>query len=168
MALTKVQKQKILQDLKEKIDRQKSIIFGDISGVKVGDLQKLRKKMKESGCEFKVAKKTLINLAFKGKENIDVKDLKGEVALGFGYEDQVIPFKIFYDFSKENENLKIIGGLVGEERLDGEKALAIAKLPTREELLAKLVGSLSAPASKFVGVLEGNLKGSVATPIAPK
>lgn len=139
MALTKVQKQKIVEELKEKIERQKSIVFVDFSGVGVKDLSKLRKKMKGADCELKVAKKTLISLALKGKKvEIDFKKLEGEIALGFGYKDEILPFKIFYDFSKANENLKIIGGLIGREFLEKEKAVELAKLPSKEELLAQL------------------------------
>ncbi len=160
MALTKAQKQKIVDDLKEKVDKQKSIVLASIVGVKVKGLTRLRKEMKKQDCELKVAKKTLISLAFKEKKiDIDTKKLEGEVALSFGYRDEILPFKILYDFSKEDENLKILGGLIGQELLTREKAIELAQLSTREELLARLVGSIFSPISGLVNVLQGNIKG---------
>lgn len=162
MALVKAQKQKILDELKEKIDKQKSVVFADFTGLKTKDLVKLRKEMKKNDCELKVAKKTLISLAFKGKKiALDAKKLKGEIALAFGYGDEIMPFKIIYNLSKENEKIKIIGGLVAKDLLDDKKAIELAQLPTQKELLAKLVGSLGAPISGIVNVLAGNLRNLV-------
>lgn len=162
MAQTKEQKKKIIEDLKEKIEKQKAIVFADFSGVKVKNLQKLRKEAREKDCEVKVAKKTLVSLALKEKSlEVNLKKMVGEIALGFGYKDKISPFKVLYNFSKENENLKILGGFIGKEFLDKEKAIAIAQLPTREELLTKLVGSISSPLLGLINVLQGNLKGLI-------
>lgn len=162
MALTKIQKEKIIAELKDKIARQKAMVFATIAGVKVKDLSNLRKEMKSKGCELKVAKKTLISLVLKGNDiEMDPKKLKGEVAIGFGYLDQVQPFKIMYDFSKGNENLKILDGLMDGAFLTQEKALALAVLPTKDQLLSRLVGSLAAPMSGMVSVLQGNLRNLV-------
>ncbi|RLC35296.1 MAG: 50S ribosomal protein L10 [Candidatus Nealsonbacteria bacterium] len=160
MPLTKIQKQKILDNLKEKIGKQKAIAFANVSGLKVQDLTKLRREMEKKNCELKVAKKTLIGLALKeNKIEVDLKKMQGEIALGFGYKDEIAPFKTLYDFAKNHEQLGILGGVIGEEYLEKEKAVELAKIPAREELLAKMVGSLSAPMSGFVNVLQGNIKG---------
>ena len=152
MALTKIQKQKIINDLKEKFARQKAIVFADFKGLKVKDLSQLRKAMKKQDCELKVAKKTLISLVLKEKKiDIDVKKMAGEIVLGFGYKDEILPFKLFYGFSKTNENLKILGGLTDGEIVDKEKALALGQLPSRDELLVRLM----------VNVLKGNLRNLV-------
>lgn len=138
------------------------MVFADFSGLKVKDLSVLRKKMKEQNCEFKVAKKTLISLILKEKKiDLDSKKLQGEIALNFGYKDEILPFKILYDFSKKNEHLKILGGFIGQEFYEKERALELAQLPAEEELLAKLVGSISSPLSGLINVLQGNLKGLV-------
>lgn len=159
MALTKAQKQKIIEGLREKIEKQKAIAIIDIGGIKVKDLSRLRKLMMEKDCELKVAKKTLMKIAFKEKGiEVDVKRLEGEVALGFGYKDGISPFKIVYEFSKTAENLKILGGIVEGKIINKEKAIVFATLPTREELLAKLVGSISAPVSGLVNVLQAPLE----------
>lgn len=162
MALTKKQKEKIIGDLRDKIVRQKAMVFAAISGVKVKDLSKLRKEMKSKNCELKVAKKTLISLVFKENQiAMNLKQLKGEIAVGFAYNDEIQPFKILYDFSKENENLKILGGVMGGAFLDQEKAITLAKLPAKDQLLAQLVGSLAAPFSGMISVLQGNLRSLV-------
>jgi len=165
MPLTKKRKQDIVESLKSKFEKQKSIIFLDYCGLKVKDTLNLRKKMKEQGCELKIAKKTLLGLILDGsgqgmKEK--VKKLPGQIAIGFGYEDEVMPFKISGDFSKTNTNVKVLGGILStkkDEFLSSEQAIVLSQLPSKKELLAKLVGSMKSPISGFVNVLGGNLKG---------
>jgi len=160
MALTKAQKQKIIEDLKEKIAKQKAVIFIDFTGLKVKELSVLRKKLKEASCELKAAKKTLIGIVLKkAKIDIAAKELPGEVALVFGYKDVISPAKIVYQFSRENPNLKILAGFLENRFKAAEEIITLAQLPTREELLARLVGSISAPISNLVSVLEANIKG---------
>ncbi len=162
MALTKVQKEKVINDLKEKIAKQKAVVFAVITGLKVKDLANLRKDMKKKDCELKVAKKTLISSAFKQKKiDVNIKKLEGEIALGFGYKDEVLPFKTLYEFSKGNENLKILGGFFEDKFRSAEEIIALAKIPSKQELFAKVVGSISSPISGFVNVLQGNIKGLV-------
>jgi len=155
MALTKTQKTKILSDLKEKVEKQKAIVFAAITGLKVKDLASLRKLMRSRDCELKVAKKTLISKAFRGKKiEFDVKKLEGEIALGFGYKDEVLPFKTLHDFAKDHENLKILGGIMDTEILDKGKALEFGQMPTRDELLVRLmVNALQGGLRKFVYAL---------------
>jgi large subunit ribosomal protein L10 len=164
MALTKVQKQKIIEELKEKIDRQKLIIFFDFTGLKVKDLSNLRKKLKKENAELKVAKKTLMAIAFKKlNESIakNIKKLGGEIALVFGYQDIISPAKTLWQLSKDFPNLKILAGFVENEFKTADEIITLAQLPTREELLAKLVGSIASPISGFVNVLQGNIKGLI-------
>jgi large subunit ribosomal protein L10 len=156
MAITKEKKRKILEELKEKIERQKIMIFVDFTGVKSKDLFLLRRKLKELGNEMKVAKKTLINLALKEKNLnvIDVRKILGEVSVIFGMKDEISSVKTVYEFSKENKNLKILGGILEKSFIGPEKIEELAKLPTKEELLAKLVSDISAPISNFVYLLK--------------
>jgi len=155
MALTKEKKRKILEQLKERIEKQKIMIFVDFTGLKSKDFFSLRKKLKEQGNEIKVAKKTLINLALKEKNLsvVDVKKMFGEIAVVFGLKDEISSSKIVYEFSRENKNLKILGGIFEKNFIGPEKIEELAKLPSKEELLAKLVGSISAPISNFISVL---------------
>jgi len=162
MALTKAQKKKILDELKEKIAKQKIMIFVDFAGLKVKDLSSLKKKLKAVGSQFRVAKKTLTQIALKDSGfKIEMKKLKGEIALVFGFKDEISPAKMVWQFSQENPNLKILAGFVEKKFVEAEKIIELAQLPTREELLARLVGSISAPISNFVNVLENNIKGLI-------
>ena len=166
MAKTKEQKQEILNNLKEKIEKQKSVVFMDFTKVGVKDLTELRMKMRESDCEFKVAKKTLIQKAFEGSKpevGDKVREMQGEIGLGFGYSDEIAPFKVSGDFSKTNENFKILGGLISDDFFKDDQAKVLSELPTKQELLAKMVGSIGAPVSGFVSVLGGNIRNLVYT-----
>ena len=166
MALTKVQKQKILDDLKEKIQKQKIIIFVDFTGLKVKDLFNLRKKLKTTDSQIKVAKKTLADIAFKelkGKtlQSFNVKNLRGQIAFIFGFKDEISPTKIVWLTSQENPNLKILGGFLENQFIEAEKIIELAKLSGKEELLGRLVGSVSAPISNFIYILQGNIRNLV-------
>lgn len=160
MALTKVQKQKIIEDLREKIARQKAMILVGISGLKVKDISQLRKKLKGVDAQLKVVKKTLAEMVFKEKKLAFEKDkFKEEIALVFAFKDKILPAKTAYQFSRENENLKILGGFIENKFKEAGEIITLAQLPSREELLVKLIGSLNSPISGLVNVLGGNIKG---------
>lgn len=162
MALTKAQKQKIVEDLRDKIAKSKAMILVGISGLKVKDISDLRKKLKVIDAQIKVVKKTLAEIVLKEKKLPFEKDkFKEEVALVFGFKDEISPVKAVYQFSRENENLKILGGFLEDKFKEAEEIITLAQIPTREELLARLVGSLSAPISNFVYALNYNIKGLV-------
>ena len=165
MALTKDKKKKSLKDLKEKISQQKSVIFADFSKVNSKDLFDLRKKLKEAGCLLKIGKKTLIRIAF-GQSNISFwnkikKNVPGQLALVFGLDDEVAPARLANEFSKKNEHFKILGGIFEQKFIEKDKVLVLANLPSRNELLSKMLGSLSAPISGFENVLIANTRSLV-------
>jgi len=160
MALTKEQKQKIIEDLKKKIALQKAMVFIDFAGLKVKDLSALRKKLKTADGEMKIAKKTLINLVLKERKiEVNFKKMEGEIALVFSYKDEITPAKTVFQFSLENPNLKILGGFLENKLRGADEMIALAQLPTREELLANLVGRVKAPISNFIYALNYNIKG---------
>lgn len=159
MPLTREQKEQIVEELKQKIDKQKSITFINFKGLGVKDFTDLRKQLEEIGAEAKVAKKTLVNLAFE-KSGIEMKDYQGQLALVFGYEDKLRPFKVIYEKSEETD-LDIIGGYLDQEFIGKEEVERIAQLPSREELLGKFTRATAGPLSNLVNVLQGNIKGLV-------
>ena len=160
MAITKEKKQKILEDLREMFSRQKIIILVGITGLNVKDISELRKKIKLIDGNLKVAKKTLMGLVFKENNlEFDKNKFKEEVALVFGFKDEILPAKTVYQFSKENKKLKILGGYFENSFKEAEEVITLAQLPSKNELMARLVGGLKAPISNFVNVLEGNIKG---------
>lgn len=160
MPKTKAQKKEIIRDIEEKIDKQKSIVFTAINGLKAKDLFDLRETLKKAECLLLVAKKTLFNIAFKDKKiDADIKKLEGEAALVFSFADEMSPAKILHQFSKKNENLRILGGLFEKKEITRDEVIALALLPSRQELYSKVVGSIQAPISGFVNVLQGNIRG---------
>jgi large subunit ribosomal protein L10 len=157
MALTKQQKTKQIESVKEKIKQQKSVIFVDFNKVPSKDMFSLRKSLKEAGCNLKIAKKTLIRVAF-GQSNISFWNkikavVPGQMAMVFGIEDDIAPARIANTFAKTHESFKILGGIFEKRFIDREKVLVLANLPTRNELLGRLVGSIYSPVSSFVRVL---------------
>ncbi|MFA5877999.1 MAG: 50S ribosomal protein L10 [Candidatus Staskawiczbacteria bacterium] len=163
MPLTKDQKQTVIKDLKDKIGKQKSVVFIDFSKVKSQDIFALRAKLKEAGCVLKVAKKTLLKIAFGDAnkelwEKIDAST-PGQLAAVFSVKEEISGAKITDKFSQTSENVKILGGIFESKFIGREEVLVLAKLPSREELLAKLLGSISSPISGFANVLRGNIKG---------
>ena len=122
----------------------------------------MRKKLKEAESDIKVAKKTLAEIAFRNtKVSVEPKKMKGEIALVFGFGEIVPPAKLVWQLSQEGSGLKILGGYLDEQFVAPAKIIELAKLPGQKELLSRLVGSLSAPMSNFVNVLQGNIKGLV-------
>lgn len=157
MALTKEQKSKAIKSLKDSISKQKSVVFADFSKVSSKDLFDLRKKLKEAGCKLQVGKKTLIRIAF-GQSNVSFwnkikQSVPGQLALVFGMEDEIAPSRITHQFTKTNENFKILGGIFEKRFVDKSKVLELALIPTRSELLGRLVGSIASPIARFAIVI---------------
>ncbi|MBU2036702.1 50S ribosomal protein L10 [Patescibacteria group bacterium] len=160
---TKQQKETIVKELTDKLGKIKSVVFADYTGLSVAKLTELRRKLSAQSGELKIAKKTLIDISFKqsGIAGIDTKNMNGQVAVAFGYQDEVGPAKILNDFAKRNEQLKILGGILENKFIDKLSVLSLAKLPSKQELLGKLVGTVAAPMSGLLNVLQGNLRGLV-------
>jgi large subunit ribosomal protein L10 len=158
MALTKEQKTKQIESIKEKVAKQKSVIFIDFNKVPSKEMFSLRKSLKEAGCNLKIAKKTLVRVAF-GQSNISYwnkikASVPGQLALVFGIDDEIAPARISNNFAKTQENLKILGGIFENRFIDRERVLVLANLPSRNDLLSRLVGSLSSSTTSFVRVLD--------------
>lgn len=162
MALTREEKSQQIDQIISNIERSKAVIFTEYRGMNMKHNQILRVKLRESGIDFKVIKATLLTLALK-KHNIEVPSnvLDKPLAVAFGYDDEVTPAKLVSASSKEIESLKILGGLVNGSYFDANQVKQLALLPGREQLYGKLVGTLAAPMTGLVGVLNGNLRGLV-------
>ncbi len=160
MPKTKQQKEETVKMLADKMKEAKSLIFINFRGLKVKEVEELRRKCRQEEIDYLVAKKTLINLAFKesGLNDISSKKLENEVATVFGIKDEVTPAKIIQDFAKSHESLNIIGGLIEGKFISREKIIELSKLPSKDQLLSMVIGSIKAPVSGFVNVLSGNLR----------
>jgi large subunit ribosomal protein L10 len=162
MALKKDQKKKIIDDIKENIKKQKTTVFIGIKGLKAKDVFSFREQLKKEDCLLSVAKKTLFGIAFKEKKiKLGKSKLEGEVGLVFGFNDEISPAKIANKFAKKNNSLKILGGIFENKFIEKDRVLELALIPSKEELLSKVVGSLNSPISGFVNVLQGNIRGLV-------
>ena len=164
MAKNKQQKQEILRDLSAKIAKAKSMVFASFNALTVSDNEALRSQLRAEGNEYYVAKKTLLNLALKEAklENIDAKNFEGQLAVVFGYEDEISPAKVVAKFAKNHANtLEFVGGILENRFIEPTAVRELASLPSRQELYAKLVGSINAPVSGLVNSLAGNLRNLV-------
>jgi len=165
MAKTKDQKAKTVEILSENLKKATAVVFVNVQGLKVKEIVALRKKAKEAMGNLKVAKKTLINLALRTEkelaDKLNIREMAGEVALLFSFEDPLKPLKAFYQLSKESENLKFISGIFENDFISKEEVIAMAQLPPKQELQAKLVFCLQSPVSGLVNTLKGNIKGLV-------
>ena len=163
MAITKEKKEEVIAELQDLFKNAKSVVFSDYKGINVKDFGTLRSKLRENEVNFKVAKKTLIKIAAEKTGFKDLPDevLEGQVGLAFGMGDEVAAAKTLYEFSKKNEAIKLLGALMEGRNLSKEETLQLAKIPGKEELLAKLVGSMKSPISGFHGALYSLLRNFV-------
>lgn len=164
MPISKDQKKEIIKKISSSLKKSKSVVFTKFSGLPVIENQELRKKLKAENSEYYVAKKTLLGLAIKDTEykNIEIKKFDGQVGTIFGYGDEVAPAKVIDAFRKgKEEKIEFLGGILENRFISANEVAALAKLPGRQELYAKLVGSLNAPVSGFVNSLAGNLRNLV-------
>ncbi|MDK2798835.1 MAG: large subunit ribosomal protein [Clostridiales bacterium] len=154
------QKQEAVQALVEKLKSATSGILVDYRGLTVEQDTQLRNKLREAGIEYKVVKNTLTRFAAKetGYEGLD-EFLHGPTSLALSYEDPVAPAKILSEFAKDNEKLEIKVGFVDGKIIDLNEIKALAELPPKEVLIAKVLGGFNAPISGFVNVLNANLRG---------
>jgi large subunit ribosomal protein L10 len=160
---TKKQKQELVAEVSQKIKDSKALVFANFKGVAVKQIDTVRTELRKSGSGWQVLKKTLLNLALKDAGiTIDAKKLEGQIGVAFS-KDEVAAAKALSDFIKQNKDvpLTIQGGTLGEKELSLTEIKALAKLPSKQELLGTLVGTLQAPVSGFVRVLAGNIRGLV-------
>ncbi len=159
MTITKEKKKEIVEDLCESITKQNGMFFVNFKGVKGDDAKVLRSDLKKSGARMVVARKTLAKIAFE-KEGVDFNPLllEGETGFVFSFDDGINTAKVIRKFEKE-EKIILLGGIYEGNVLTKEEAKSLADILTREELLAKLLGTISAPMGGFLSVLQGNTRG---------
>ena len=156
-------KRKIVEEIKQDLNEAKTIVLTDYRGLTVAQMNRLRGILKEQDVKYRVVKNTLARFAVQeaGYTEIDPY-LTGPVAIAFGYDDPVVPVKLLVDFSKENDELNLKGGILDRSNfLDENNLVEIAKLPPKEVLLGQVAGSLQSPMSAFLTVLQGNLRNLV-------
>ena len=155
-------KKQLVEEIKEKFSKAKSIAFVDYRGITVAEDTALRKKFRENGCDYKVYKnrlmlKALSDLGIECSENY----FEGTTAVAIGYQDEVAPAKIICDFIKDSKKMAIKFGILNGVSVDAHNIEALAKLPSKEELIAKLLGTLNNTAASLFRVLSAPTRGLV-------
>ncbi len=168
----------IVKDLKERLSKAQGVVLTDYQGLSVPEVETLRVSLQKAGASYQVVKNTLLNLALKdpdsrftrptspaselaGGRAINDSRFTGPTAVVLSNDDEIKPLKALYDFAKEHEALEVKGGFFEGAFLAAEKLKEIAMLPSREVLLAKVVGMLQSPIRRLVNVGKGNQIGLV-------
>lgn len=162
MAKNKQQKQDEVTALVAGLKSAKGVVFANFQGLTVADSETLRRNCRKESVGVLAAKKTLLKRACNeaGLTNVDPTVFAGGVATFYG-SDEVTPAKIVNTFSKDHEVVFIYGGILEGKFVDAIQVKRLAALPSKTELLSKMVGSLNAPISGFVNALAGNLRNLV-------
>ncbi len=161
MALTKDQKTAQVKELTTKLKDAQSVMFSHYIGLSVADVSDFRNQLREGKAEMKVAKKTLIQRAFKdaGYPDVAPDDLEGAVACIFSFEDPLSGAQIAFKYAKKHDKVSLVGGVFDGKVLTKEEAVELAKMPSREELLATFVGMIRSPLVSFAGMCSSPLGG---------
>lgn len=149
----------VIAEIREKIEKSQSWILADYRGITVKEATKLRNKLRAAGVEFKVVKNTLTRRAANelGITGLD-NHLEGPTAIAFGMTDPAAPAKILTEFIKEAKKLTIKAGVIDGKVIDPEGVKALAELPSREVLLAQVLGAMQGPLVGLANVLQGPIR----------
>ena len=160
-------KQAVVAQIKEQLESAKGVVLTSYKGLTVAQDTELRRELREAGVSYHVVKNTMLRIAAKeaGIEGIE-EHLEGTTAFAFSTEDAVAPAKVICGFIKKNkledaEVLTVKVGMVEGKVIGVDEVKALAALPSREELIAKLLGSMNAPISNTVNVLQGVIRNAV-------
>jgi large subunit ribosomal protein L10 len=150
------QKEQLVEEIKDRFAGSQAVLLADYRGLSVKELQQLRVKLREAGAELTVYKNSLTEIAMRELALPSMTDyLAGPTAFIFSADDPVAPAKALTAFAKEHKALELKGGLVENQVVDSEAVKAIAMLPSRDELIAKLLGTMINPIVGFARVLNG-------------
>lgn len=156
------EKEAAVEELYEQFTRSISLVITDYIGLDVEQMTELRRRLRESGVEYKVVKNTLAKIAAKKAGMTEITEFfVGPTAIAFGIDDVVSPAKVLVDFAEDNEELEVTAGLLNGEVISTEKVESLAEIPPREELLAQAFAGMKAPITGLVNVLQGNIRNFV-------
>lgn len=146
----------LIEELRERLRGTDLVIVTDYRGLTVGQMQTLRRELRAAGGQFKVAKNTLLRLAAEREDQAELSPLiDGPTGIAFADGDMVTVAKALTAFAKSADALEVRGALMNGQAISAAEVGALASLPSREEMLAKMLGSMQAPATNLVGVLNG-------------
>lgn len=159
---TKAFKQDKVELMKEKFAKAKVAVVTDYKGLTVEEITKLRRELQKQEGDYMVTKNTLAKIATKGTQ-YEVLDeaMKGPVAIAFGFKDEVAPAKVLTKFIKDVKKGEILSAALDGKLLTKKEAEALSNLPSKEELYAKMLGSINSPATGIVGAINAVMSGLV-------
>ena len=149
------EKDQIIAEVVEKVQRAKGMYFADFTGITVEQVNELRREFRKARIDYQVVKNTLARKALEratGYEKV-VDKLAGHTAIAFGYDDPVAPAKIMKKFRDKHEKLKVKVCVLEHQVFEGSQIDTLAKLPTRGELIAGILGSIQSPVAGLVGAI---------------
>lgn len=153
-------KQEVINDISGKISASKGVVLADYRGLTVEQDTELRSALRKAGVSYNVVKNTLTKIAVKelGLEGLN-PFLKGPTAMAYCVQDPVSAAKVMNEYASKYEKLELKAGVVEGRIIDTETIKALASLPSREVLIAQVLGGLNAPISGFANVLNANIRG---------
>jgi large subunit ribosomal protein L10 len=152
--MDRAEKRELVSTLNEAWKDTGVIVVAHYAGMTVAQMTDFRKRVKEAGGSVKVAKNRLAKLALKDTDSVGISDLlKGQICVAYS-DDPITAAKISVKYAKENEKLVILGGAMGKTKLDANAVKALADLPSLDELRAKIIGLVQAPATKIARILK--------------
>ena len=162
--MAKPEKINVVDRVKKYLEESNSFFITEYTGLNVEDITLLRKNLRENSVKYLVAKNTLIRIAAKdaGFENI-IEFLSGQTAIAFGVDDPAVPAKILYDSYKDKDKPIIRAFVLDKELYQGSDIVRLAELPSREVLLARLIGAIESPIQSTLGSIDGLMQELVAT-----
>ena len=151
--MTREQKKDYITKMESEFQNNEAVLVTHYQGLNMNQLDELRSQMREHGIKFQITKNRITKLAIEKTKCKDLSNLfTGATAVAFS-NDAIMSARILSKFAKTNENLKLLGGIMGSDILDQAGVQNVANLPTLDEARANIVGILAAPASKFVSIL---------------
>jgi len=159
LAISKEKKQQLVTDYVDKVSRSQALILADYRGLTVADLTELRRRLRENNSSFQIIKNTLFKLALeKAGIPVSTERIAGTIAVGYCFAEVPPVARTLADFAKETDVLRITGAIWGSQFLDAESVKAVVDLPSREVLLAQLLGTMQGPMSSLVGTITAPLR----------
>lgn len=163
MAISRDKKQTLVKELTDLLSTAKMTVFAQYNGIDVQSLQKLRRAAREAGVTIKVVKNRLVRVALSkidGMKDVTTGDLKGQLLYAISSTDEVAPAQVLAKFAKDHPELVFAGGFSGEgANLNAADVTSLAKLPSKEQLIAEVVAQLLSPVHDVTNALSGNLHG---------
>ena len=150
-----IQKQVVIDEIKDKFERAESVVVIDYIGITVAEADEMRRKLREANVDYTVYKNTLVKRAIAGTDNESLAEiLDGPSAFAFSYDDATAPARVLNDSIKAYKKMEFKGGIVEGEFYDKDAIQQIASIPSRDVLISKFIGSIQSPISSFARVVK--------------